>query len=1300
MMKRLIPTHWIIAIVSASLLLSTFQARAVVLDENCVISILNRTIQVNADGGWSLPNVPSFMGQIRARATCVNDGKTVSGQSDYFSVVENDITDVSAIVFANMDPIPSSLNFGSVGAQTINAIEGTLQIAVFANYQDGSRRDVTAPASGINYQTTNAAIVTVSDSGLLTAKSAGEVLITVRKDGAVAVKLVRVNVNGDADNDGLPNDFEQQNGLNPNDPIDAQEDQDGDGLTAIEEYNAGTELRNSDTDGDGLSDGDEVLAGADGYISNPLLIDTDGDGLNDFLEVSLASNPSDANDRNYDDAVSTFSVTPSRVHLSGNRVQLRNGSQQLQVTGILVDGSSIDLTDTARGTNYLSSDLSVCSFGLTPGLVFGEDDGTCSITISNGKLKSTILAVSATFEPIALGLIRLPGYANNISVNADMGYVAAGNAGLVIIDLADKSNPRQQSILDTTGVSIDVKVASGFAYVADGESGLQIIDVSNPDEPVLVGGVDTPGIAQDLQISNGFAFIADGSSGLQIVDMRDQKKPLIVGQVNNIGITKGVDVQGTLAVVGSTTGIYMIDVSSPNLPTVLSTVLSQLGPYSIKDLSIHENYVHVAALGAVYRIIDIQDPQNPVLVGSGRGFMPRDVAVNADTAFYAEQLFPNSIAYVDIQDPTTTQFSGTIGLRGGSYAGTGIDVDQEYVYITGENGFSPEGDYGTGPPVNQGDTALMIAQYVQQVTDENGIPPVVSLVSPMNGITVYEESWINVRVNASDDVRVAAVYFEINGIVVGSDDSAPYQYDFSVEPGVTQLSIAAYAVDVSGNTGFSTTNTVTLVPNPNPWKIKTTRIWGSDDALGFYAGQPLYLEAYVFGRQGYNLPVERVDFIVNGVTFSDWEGEYGDYFHAFASEANGGIPAGRYEISMQAFDIAGNRTVIESKVITVYPTQIDIPPEVRAFKSPENGAEVFEGREVPLLSRYSLNERVSIERIDFIVDDVVVFTTTSRKTPFNFIPEVGARNHVISARVVDSAGNTGESPKLTLMVNPLSTVVGRVLDADDAVVEGARVNCAGEIGYTDILGTFNIANVPAFNNVFCTVTMRSDDGRIRRGQSNAITAVRGELANVGDIKTDDGSGSKRVALIGEFSSSFAQVSKDFSININEFELNRQPTFDQLLQYDAVLVSVRTNSFYNSTALGNRLADYVDAGGGLVLAAYIGLEGRIFTDSISPLGMSDFSQCGRLGYSYLDLTSADYSHPILAPLDDGRTAFRYLNDCRYENLMLSPGARLLAKDTNGRNVIAVSSSGRVVATSIDPDSASNKGIIFRAVDFVQ
>src|SRR2546425_3944558 len=71
---------------------------AVQLDQNCVVSVLNRTVQVNADGTWVLPNIPANFGPVRARATYVSNGVTQFGQSDFFTLAANGSTDVPPIV--------------------------------------------------------------------------------------------------------------------------------------------------------------------------------------------------------------------------------------------------------------------------------------------------------------------------------------------------------------------------------------------------------------------------------------------------------------------------------------------------------------------------------------------------------------------------------------------------------------------------------------------------------------------------------------------------------------------------------------------------------------------------------------------------------------------------------------------------------------------------------------------------------------------------------------------------------------------------------------------------------------------------------------------------------------------------------------------------------------------------------------------------------------------------------------------------------------------------------------------------
>jgi len=68
---------------------------------------------------------------------------------------------------------------------------------------------------------------------------------------------------GDGDRDGLPDAWEREHGLDPGNPADAQADTDGDGLTNWQEFLLGTDPRRADTDGDGAGDGAEHNAGTD-----------------------------------------------------------------------------------------------------------------------------------------------------------------------------------------------------------------------------------------------------------------------------------------------------------------------------------------------------------------------------------------------------------------------------------------------------------------------------------------------------------------------------------------------------------------------------------------------------------------------------------------------------------------------------------------------------------------------------------------------------------------------------------------------------------------------------------------------------------------------------------------------------------------------------------------------------------------------------------------------------------------------------------------------------------------------------
>ena len=801
----------------ACVLVPTAAGQQVQLNQNCIVSVLNRNTNVNPDGSWVLPNVPANFGQVRARATCVNNGNTVSGQSAYFTLPANGTVNLPHIQLGNTTPIPSTL-IVTAPSTTMTSIGAHVQLTVTATYTGSPTQNVTAASSGTAYATTNPAIATVSADGLVTAVATGTVVISASNEGTGGFVSISVLLGGgaDSDGDGIPDDYEIAHGMNPHDPSDALLDFDHDGLSNLREYQLGTNPNLADTDGDGINDGDEVNGTGRAcrpntntcYHTNPLLADTDGDGFNDYVEVLSGSDPTNAASTNLAGALTGLSVTPANFTLIVNSIS-GVAYVQLTVTGQLIDNTTVDLTSTTRGTQYQSSDLQKCNFGTPDGRVFASNAGGCTITITAGGRTVFATGTVQNFTPSTLSFVAIPGYTNGIAVQGDIAYVAAGASGLQVVSLsANRLTPTVTGHLALAGNSNYVTLVGNRAYVAGGSAGLQVVDITNPISPSLLGTFSTGSNAMAVKVRGNIAYVATGNS-LELVNVSNPAAMIQASSIGLGGTAWALDVDSTrnlAAVAAGSGGAALIDVSNPSTPVVKGTASTG----DARCVAIRNNTLIVGDYNVSTTLVDITNQASPHIVTSANlslGGRDLDIALSGSFALAADVFFVNGVPIFDISDPTQLQPRLILnfgGIRDDN--GMGIAVDPSFVYLVADHSGLNRG--GT-----TGDSRLYIGQYAPRV-DLAGVPPTVSIVSPTGGSTQYQGAQLTVSVNAVDDVAVASVNFLVNGQLAFTTTSEPFQYTFTLPTGANSITLGATASDLGSNVGTAANVTVPLVPDP------------------------------------------------------------------------------------------------------------------------------------------------------------------------------------------------------------------------------------------------------------------------------------------------------------------------------------------------------------------------------------------------------------------------------------------------------------------------------------------------------
>ncbi len=226
----------------------------------------------------------------------------------------------------------------------------------------------------------------------------------------------------------------------------------------------------------------------------------------------------------------------------------------------------------------------------------------------------TVYSLENPDEPELVGSIGFESSIENIDIDpqSNVAYVAAGTAGLRIIDISDPSNLIQLSTFMVNDNNIcDVSVVENYAYIIDYYWGLRIVDITEPDSCYGVADYFFDTDAEDgligIDVVDNYAFVVSRSHGVIILDIADPLEPDMETTISTDTEALGIAFFDSVLYIGendSTLKIYNIsDITSP----------IYVNEYTLSTLRMErsDSWLYVAGWDG-FHILDITNPIEPI----------------------------------------------------------------------------------------------------------------------------------------------------------------------------------------------------------------------------------------------------------------------------------------------------------------------------------------------------------------------------------------------------------------------------------------------------------------------------------------------------------------------------------------------------------------------------------------------------------------------------------------------------------------------------------------------------------------
>ena len=342
------------------------------------------------------------------------------------------------------------------------------------------------------------------------------------------------------------------------------------------------------------------------------------------------------------------------------------------------------------------------------------------------------------------------------------GYVATGLSGLAIVDLSQPERPVTFSELTLPGNSTDVAAdaIAHIAVVASNTGGLSFIDTHDPVHPTIFRTLNVN--ASQVEMIDGVVYAAVGGTVSSFDEFTGEALQSLV--LPSGALIVGLTHEGsTLYTSDNFNQLHTIDTSGFTMSLHGSLQMDTSGKISAANGILYE----VAPGRGGYETVDVSDLDHPALISgsdiAAPNILPKTSIVTNGSGLGVLVGETNGVGSWALMDTSNPQ--NTYVLTGGGFLPAVADS------VTIANGLGLVADDVGG---------LQVINY--RYFDTNGIAPTVSITSHVADIDLNTPAFrssrgrpIPLNVLATDDVQVRNVELLVNGQVVASSVSAPFE---------------------------------------------------------------------------------------------------------------------------------------------------------------------------------------------------------------------------------------------------------------------------------------------------------------------------------------------------------------------------------------------------------------------------------------------------------------------------------------------------------------------------------------------